>query len=75
MQNKVYDFKSFLNEVSLEGNRGIPGESGDNASSWLKKIDTEKGAKMADFERENRQDIMRFMQLVGQSQQIQRGHE
>jgi hypothetical protein len=75
MQNKVYDFKSFLNEVSLEGNRGIPGESEDNASSWLKKIDTEKGAKMADFERENRQDIMRFMQLVGQSQQIQRGHE
>ena len=75
MQNRVYDFKSFLNEVSLEGNRGIPGESGDNASSWLKKIDAEKGAKMADFERENRQDIMRFMQLVGQSQQIQRGHE
>lgn len=75
MQNKVRDFKSFLNEVSLEGNRGIPGEAGDNSSSWLRKIDTEKGARMADFERENRQDIMRFMQLVGQSQQIQRGHE
>jgi hypothetical protein len=75
MQNKVLSFNSFLNEVSLEGNRGIPGESGDNSSSWLKKIDTEKGARMADFERENRQDIMRFMQLVGQSQQIQRGHE
>lgn len=75
MQNKVYDFKSFLNEVSLEGNRGIPGEGGDQSSSWLKKIDTEKGARMADFERENREDIMRFMQLVGQSQQIQRGHE
>jgi hypothetical protein len=75
MQNKALSFNSFLNEVSLEGNRGIPGESGDNSSSWLKKIDTEKGARMADFERENRQDIMRFMQLVGQSQQIQRGHE
>lgn len=75
MQNKVRDFKSFLNEVSLEGNQGIPGEAGDNSSSWLRKIDTEKGARMADFERENRQDIMRFMQLVGQSQQIQRGHE
>lgn len=75
MQNKIFDFNSFLNEVSLEGNKGIPGEGGDNASSWLKKIDTEKGARMADFERENRQDIMRFMELVGQSQQIQRGHE
>jgi hypothetical protein len=75
MQNRVFDFKSFLNEASLEGNRGIPGEAGDMSSSWLKKIDTEKGARMADFERENRQDIMRFMQLVGQSQQIQRGHE
>jgi hypothetical protein len=75
MQNRVFDFKSFLNEASLEGNRGIPGEAGDMSSSWLKKIDTEKGARMADFERENRQDIMRFMQFVGQSQQIQRGHE
>jgi hypothetical protein len=75
MQNKIFDFNSFINEVSLEGNKGIPGEAGDNASSWLKKIDTEKSARMADFERENRQDIMRFMQLVGQSQQIQRGHE
>lgn len=74
MQNKVLNFNSFLNEVSLEGNRGIPGE-GDMSSSWLKKVDTEKGARMAEFERENRQDIMRFMQLVGQSQQIQRGHE
>jgi hypothetical protein len=75
MQNKVFDFESFINEASLEGNRGIPGEAGDTASSWLKKIDTEKGGRMAEFERENRQDIMRFMQFVGQSQQIQRGHE
>jgi hypothetical protein len=75
MQNKVYDFKSFLNEVSLEGNRGIPGEAGDTSPSWLRKVDAEKGARMANFERENRQDIMRFMQLVGQSQQLQRGHE
>lgn len=75
MQNKVFDFKSFLNEVSLEGNRAIPGEGEDNSSSWLKKIDTEKGARMADFARENRADIDRFMQFVGQSQQIQRGHE
>lgn len=75
MSNKVLNFKSFLNEVSLEGNRGIPGEGDDSASSWLKKTSTEKGARMAEFERENRQDIQRFMQLVGQSQQIQRGHE
>lgn len=75
MQNKVYDFKSFLNEVSLEGNKGIPGEGGDLSSSWLKKTSTEKGARMADFERENRDDIQRFMQFVGQSQQMQRGHE
>jgi hypothetical protein len=75
MQNKIYDFKSFLNEVSLEGNRGIPGERGDSESSWLKKTSTEKGARMADFERENRDDIQRFMQFVGQSQQMQRGHE
>jgi hypothetical protein len=75
MQNKIFDFKSFVNEVSLEGNKGIPGEGGDNSSSWLRKINTEKGARMAEFERENRQDINQFMQFVGQSQQIQRGHE
>jgi hypothetical protein len=75
MQNKVFDFKSFLNEVSLEGNLGIPGEGGDKAPSWLKKVGSEKTSRMAEFERENRQDIMRFMQLVGQSQQMQRGHE
>ena len=75
MQNKILSFNHFLNEVSLEGNRGIPGEGGDKSSSWLKKTSTEKGARMAEFERENRQDIQRFMQLVGQSQQIQRGHE
>jgi len=75
MQNKVRDFKSFLNEVSLEGNRGIPGEAGDESNSWLKKTSTEKEAKMANFERENRQDLMRFGQLIGRSQQIQRGHE
>ena len=75
MRNKVLGFSSFLNEVSLEGNLGIPGEGGDSASSWLKKTSTEKGARMADFERENRDDIQRFMQFVGQSQQMQRGHE
>jgi hypothetical protein len=75
MSNKVLNFKSFLNEVSLEGNRGIPGEGDDSASSWLKRTGAQKETRMAEFERENRQDIQRFMQLVGQSQQIQRGHE
>ena len=75
MRNKILNFNSFLNEVSLEGNLGIPGERGDSESSWLKKTSAEKGARMADFERENRDDIQRFMQFVGQSQQMQRGHE
>lgn len=75
MQNKVLGFSSFINEASLEGNRGIPGEAGDSSDSWLKKTSAEKSAKMREFERESSQDIMRFMQLISQSQQIQRGHE
>jgi hypothetical protein len=71
MSNKLLKFNDFLNEVSLEGLPGIP----DGENSWLRKVDVEKGARMQNFQREHGQDLSRFMQFVGQSQQMQRGHE
>jgi hypothetical protein len=69
------NFDKFLNEASLRGNIGVPGEGGSSDPSWLAKIKSEKDPRMAEFERENRGEIQNFMGLIGQSQRLQAGHE
>jgi hypothetical protein len=69
------DFNKFLNEASLRGNIGVPGEGGSSDPSWLAKVKGEKDPRMAEFERENRPEIGGFMSLIGQSQRLQAGHE
>jgi hypothetical protein len=69
------NFDNYLNEASLRGNIGVPGEGGSSDPSWLAKVKMEKDPRMAEFERENRADIQNFMSLIGQSQRLQAGHE
>ena len=44
-------FMSDVNEASLKGNIGIPGEGGTDGPSLLGKIDREQQEKVRDFER------------------------
>lgn len=75
MQNKVFDFNSFMNEADLRGNIGIPGEEGSGKESWLDKTARSSDREARDFAMQNRQDIQNFMGLVQRSQQLQRGKE
>ena len=75
MQNKIFDFTSFINEADLRGNIGIPGEEGAGGESWLDKISQSSDRESRDFAMQNRGDIQNFMGLVRKSQQLQRGHE
>ena len=75
MQNKVFDFRSFIAEADLRGNIGIPGEEGSGRESWLDKTAQDSDREARDFAMQNRQDIQNFMGLVQRSQQLQRGHE
>jgi len=68
------NFKDFLNEASLKGNIGIPGESGE-APSWLDKVNQEQRDAAMRFERENRDLLMNFPRLISTSQRLQAGKE
>lgn len=68
------NFKDFLNEASLKGNIGIPGESGE-APSWLDKVNREQREAAMRFERENRDLLMNFPRLIATSQRLQAGKE
>ena len=72
---KINRLEDFLNEASLEGNIGIPGEEGSGRESWLKKTAQRSDINAREFELQNRADIQNFMGLVGQSQRLQQGHE
>lgn len=75
MQNKVFDFRSFIAEADLRGNIGIPGEEGSGRESWLDKTAQSSDREARDFAMQNRQDIQNFMGLIQKSQQLQRGNE
>lgn len=74
MQN-VNKFSDFINEASLRGNVGIPGEEGSGKESWLNKITQKTNREAREFEMQNRADIQNFMGLISRSEQLQRGHE
>jgi len=75
MQNRAERFREYLNEASLRGNIGVPGEEGSGRESWLDKITQRSDASAREFAQRNRQDIQDFMQLVNKSQGLQAGHE
>ena len=68
-------FMSDVNEASLKGNIGIPGEGGTEGPSWLGKIDREQQEKVRDFERTNMDLLRNFHGILGDSQRLQRGKE
>jgi hypothetical protein len=72
---KVNKFQDFINEASLRGNVGIPGEEGSDKPSWLSKVSQETDRSAREFERQHRADIQNFMGLISKSQELQRGHE
>jgi hypothetical protein len=75
MQNRIFDFASFINEADLRGNIGIPGEEGSGGESWLDKISQSSDRESREFATQNRGDIQNFMGLVRKSQDLQRGYE
>jgi hypothetical protein len=72
---KINKFNDFINEASLRGNTGIPGEEGSGKESWLRKTTQQSDRAARDFEMQNRADIQNFMGLISRSQQLQSGHE
>jgi hypothetical protein len=72
----IINFNDFINEASLKGNEGIPGEGKDVTSpSLLNWITISSDEESRRFEAEHRDDIRNMMGLVGQAGEIQRGHE
>ena len=72
------DFKKFLEEVTIKGNPGVPGEGekqpGDK--DYIKDTEARAKARLGVSGRENPMQIgRRLMELVGQSQQMTRGRE
>jgi hypothetical protein len=71
---KPKNFNDFLNEASLKGNIGVPGEQGEGPS-WLDTVNREQRQKAMNFERENRNLLMNFPRFIGDSQRLQTGKE
>ena len=60
-------FMNDVNEASLKGNIGIPGEGNTQGPSWLDKTNREQQDKVRDFERNNMgllQNFPRFIQEI-----------
>jgi hypothetical protein len=73
--SKIKNFKDFINEASLRGNIGIPGEEDPGRDSWLDKITDRSNTAAREFATQNREDIQNFGSLIQQSKRLQRGHE
>ena len=70
---KKFD-KYAMDEASLQGNPGIPGE-GDTPGNYLRDVEARAQQVNADFQRRFGREIPMFMQYVNRARQIQRGHE
>jgi hypothetical protein len=67
-------YNDFLNEASLKGNIGVPGEGG-TSGSWLENVNREQREKVREFERTNMGLLQNFPRLIQDSQRLQRGRE
>ncbi len=63
-----------LDEASLKGNVGIPGEDG-KGKKYLSDVEKRAEERNRELQRRHGQDIPRFMGLVAKAHQIQAGHE
>ena len=68
-------FMNDVNEASLKGNIGIPGEGNTQGPSWLDKTNREQQDKVRDFERNNMGLLQNFPRFIQDSQRLQSGKE
>jgi hypothetical protein len=66
-----------IDEASLQGNPGIPGQGGTGGvpGNYLQDVETRAQNINAEFQRRFGREIPMFMQYVSRARQIQRGHE
>ena len=72
---QIKSFGSYLDEASLQGNVGIPGESGKGDKKYLANVERRAKEKMGQTQRELGGDINRFMQLVRDANSIQKPYK
>jgi hypothetical protein len=70
----IKTFFDKLDEASLQGNPGIPGEGG-KKGNYLKSAEAIAKAKNREMEARYGREIPQFMGLVGKARAIQSGHE
>jgi hypothetical protein len=70
----IKSFREKLQEASLQGNPGIPGEGG-KPGSYLSDVEARASERNAELQRRHGREIPQFMGLVSRAKQIQRGHE
>ena len=68
-------FMNDVNEASLKGNIGIPGEGNTQGPSWLDKTNRDQQDKVRDFERNNMGLLQNFPRFIQDSQRLQSGKE
>lgn len=67
----IKKFEEYLNEASLRGNVGIPGESEDGGKKYLADVERRAKEKLDQLKRTHGADIGRFMGMVGESRRLQ----
>ena len=72
---QIKSFSNYLEEASLQGNVGIPGESGEGGKKYLSDVERRAREKMGQAQRELGGDINRFMQLVREANSIQQPYK
>ncbi len=72
---QIKSFSNYLEEASLQGNVGIPGESGEGGKKYLSDVERRAREKMGQAQRELGGDINRFMQLVREANAIQQPYK
>jgi hypothetical protein len=72
----IKTFSDLINEASLKGNVGIPGEGGDDkGKKYLSDVEARASQRNRELATRYGGDIGNFMGLVGRARMIQAGHE
>ncbi len=73
----IKSFNDRLNEASLKGNPGIPGEGegGEGGKKYLSDVERMAQQRNAELQRTHGRDIPQFMSLVSRAKEIQKGKE
>lgn len=67
----IKKFKEYLNEASLGGNVGIPGEGGEGGKKYLSDVERRAKEKLDQLKRTLGADIGKFMGMVGEARRLQ----